>query len=348
MRTMNVIVDLQFGSTGKGLFAGYLALQHRPDTIITAWGPNAGHTFIGTDGVPHVNIALPNGIVAHPKRVLIGPGSVINPDILESELRRYRDMGYDFELMIHPHAAVVEERHRRIEASSMFKVGSTMKGVGAAMIQKIERNPDHLNVAIHALDDNSPLGQFVVPASDYDQAVDQAVRTQIEGAQGFSLGINSGMYPYTTSRECTVQQLLVDCGVPMGFVDDMLVYGVARTFPIRVANRFDPVTKAQVGTSGPMYYDQKEIAWADIGREPELTTVTKLPRRIFTWSDKQIRDAIRMNGVDGVFLNFANYVTPEGEAHNGALSPYMDSVRRAGSTIRWLGFGPTINDICEV
>ena len=41
-----LICDMQYGSTGKGLLAGYLAMNHGPDTLMTAWGPNSGHTYV--------------------------------------------------------------------------------------------------------------------------------------------------------------------------------------------------------------------------------------------------------------------------------------------------------------
>ena len=40
------IIDLQFGSTSKGILAGVLAEKRLPDTICTAWGANAGYTYI--------------------------------------------------------------------------------------------------------------------------------------------------------------------------------------------------------------------------------------------------------------------------------------------------------------
>src|SRR4051812_36774161 len=107
MREIHAIVDLQFGSTGKGLLAGHLALKLQPDVIITAWGPNAGHTFIDDDGRKFVNIALPNGIVARPKLLMIGPGSVINPDRMLHEMREYFDLLAHTEIVIHENAAVV-------------------------------------------------------------------------------------------------------------------------------------------------------------------------------------------------------------------------------------------------
>ena len=36
-----MIIDLQYGSTGKGLLAGYLAETMQPDVLAAAWMPNA-------------------------------------------------------------------------------------------------------------------------------------------------------------------------------------------------------------------------------------------------------------------------------------------------------------------
>jgi len=35
-KQIKAIIDLQFGSTGKGLLAGYIANRFKPDTLITA------------------------------------------------------------------------------------------------------------------------------------------------------------------------------------------------------------------------------------------------------------------------------------------------------------------------
>jgi adenylosuccinate synthase len=343
-RTIHVIVDLQFGSTGKGLLAGYIADREEPDTIVTAWGPNAGHTYISREGVKFVNIALPNGIVSPGlKRILLGPGSVINPEQLTEEIERYKILLQGVEIVIHPHAAVVMEVHRELERQKGFKIGSTMKGVGEALINKISRDPDADNTAMNCLPDH--LARYLVKAGDYQKILDSGKNVLIEGSQGYSLGINSGFYPYTTSRECTVQQLMVDCGIPMGWFDDFIINGVCRTYPIRVANRFNKDGQ-QIGTSGPCYPDQREMKWQEIGREAELTTVTKLPRRIFSFSDQQIGEAIRMNDVHNVFVNFVNYYPGKMEAPE--FRRICDTVRKAGSLVRWVGLGPNHNDIVEV
>jgi adenylosuccinate synthase len=306
----NIIVDLQFGSCGKGLLAGYLAERDQPDTLITAWAPNAGHTYINAAGRKMVNIALPNGIVSKRlKRILLGPGSVINPAQLMMEIENYADLLDGVNICIHQNAAVVNEGHRAEEAQGMVGIGSTMKGVGAAVIQKIKRQVNDQNIAAVALI-GTPLEGFVVDGATYAHEMMKGEILQIEGAQGYSLGINNGFYPYTTSRECTTAQVLSDCAVPAGILRHPYtnVWGAARTYPIRVANRFDADGK-QIGWSGPCYPDQHELNWEDdLGMEPELTTVTKLPRRIFSFSMQQMHDAVRMNGVTHIFMNFMNYL----------------------------------------
>ncbi len=342
MAKTNIVVDLQFGSCGKGLLAGWLAERSQPDTVVAAWAPNAGHTYIDTNGRKFVNIALPNGIISKRlKRLLIGPGSVINPELLMSEMTHYFEFLTGVNIMIHENAAVVTEDHRTDEAQGMVGIGSTMKGVGAATIQKIQRqtDPAKQNTAREMLR-GTPLEGFVVDRWEYAAAVDKAEVMLVEGAQGFSLGINSGFYPYTTSRECTVAQIISDCGLPLSVLDkeNCAVWGAARTFPIRVANRFKD--GVQVGWSGPCYPDQDEIDWSDLGIEPELTTVTRLPRRVFTFSYEQIKDAVRMNGADKIFLNFGNYMQPS------AFTDMIDRINaESGATVELIGLGPTYNDV---
>lgn len=348
MDKLYAIVDLQFGSTGKGLLAGFMAEYYEPDTLITAWAPNAGHTYVDAEGRKYVNTALPNGIVASSvKQVLIGPGSVINPEQMMDELQRYDWMMEGINLLIHESAAVVTQEHRDMEASYAFGIGSTMKGVGEAVISKIRRQPGARTIARDALI-GTPLEGYVVSAQQYNDAFDSGHVGIVEGAQGFSLSINQGFYPYCTSRECTIHQLLSDCAIPRYASEGstLEVWGTARTYPIRVANRFKD--GVQVGTSGPCYSDQSELDWAEIGIEPELTTVTKLPRRIFTWSHQQIEEAIRMNGVDRVFLNFVNYIDRCNNPGKMTLSDYQNSIERAGARLECVGVGPAIMDVLDV
>lgn len=339
-----VIVDLQFGSCGKGLLAGYLAEKNQPDTIVTAWAPNAGHTYIDDAGRKMVNIALPNGIVSkNLKRVLLGPGSVINPQQLMMEMEQYADLLAGVDVVIHENAAIVDEGHRAEEAAGMVGIGSTMKGVGAATIQKIRRMTNGGDNTARTKLMGTPLEGMVVSNFHYHAMVDAAEVLQIEGAQGYSLGINSGFYPYTTSRECTVAQVLSDCLIPLNMIKHPRaeIWGAARTFPIRVANRYKD--GHMIGWSGPCYPDQHELNWKeDLGMEPELTTVTKLPRRIFSFSLSQMQDAIRANGINRLFMNFMNYLNEE------QAIEFMSKLAANGMYPHLAGVGPTKADVKEI
>lgn len=344
---LDFIVDLQFGSTGKGLFAGYLALKNPYDTVFTAWGPNAGHTYRSKMIPPMVHTMLANSVVSPDiKRVMIGPGSVINPENLLAEIKGAKARSYlgGVSILVHPFAAVVTAEDREAESRYGFAIGSTMKGTAEAVIRKMRRK----STSAVAIDlcyraDPGPVWTellehlVVLPnAQAWNRMVDVVKWGLVEGAQGYSLGINCGMYPYTTSRDCTVAQLLVDCGLPI-IVNQ--VYGVCRTFPIRVANRFDSNTGEQIGWSGPCYPDQEETSWEAIGIPTELTTVTKLPRRVFTFSEIQIREAVRTNQVNKVFLNFCNYIKD-----GRKLDLILDAIRNH-TDVEWLGYGPNHEDI---
>jgi len=350
IKKVYMIIDLQYGSTGKGLLAGYLAKQQCPDTVVTAWAANAGHTYISEDGRKFVHTMLANGIVSpNLKKVMIGPGSIIDTENLYKEMDKCKDLLGTVEIYIHENAAVITDEHRKEEDKSMVKIGSTKKGCGAAAIQRIKRDPDNMNTAEVMQWNNITFRKIlrdfrnvsVVKNTTYQQLLDTSEIVAIEGAQGYSLSIYHGFYPYTTSRDVSTFQILADCGIPAGWFKYITIIGTARTFPIRVANRFNE-SGEQVGWSGPCYPDQEEITFESINQEIELTTVTKLPRRIFTFSVKQIAEAVRQNKVDKIFLNFANYCPSR-----DYLSTIIDNIEHVsiGGNVEWLGFGPCHDDI---
>lgn len=345
-KNVTLICDLQFGSTGKGLIAGYIAKKEKPDTIITAWGANAGHTFIDSDDRRYVHIMVANGIISpNLKRLLIGPGSMIDADILMSEIGKNFDHLKDIDLVIHPNASVILPCHKEREQGPMTKIGSTKKGCGEAIIDKIRRDPKNMTIAKEALK-GTALEKFVCDDTpDYHAHIMKSKNILIEGSQGYSLGISSGFYPYTTSRECTPAQIMSDCGVPLGNLKKVI--GTMRTFPIRVANRFNDKGE-QVGYSGPCYSDQREISWSDIGIEPELTTVTRLPRRVFTFSTNQTLQAKYHCEPNEVFLNFCNYLPKVGSEDFYTVDQLTEIIDECGyGKVKYWGYGPSINDVHE-
>lgn len=298
---VHAIVDGQYGSTGKGVLAAWLAEQPGAEAVklaITNGGPNSGHTFYHNDE-KHVLKQLPTFAV---KRYLMGDiycsaylsaGAVINPAVLAMEASRYSGI----RIFVHPNAAWLKPKDQAAEHSgSVAAVAGTRSGTGAVMARKVLRDPDAVAGA-HSLAGmphnvyfyNSPFVLEAAPAV-------------LEISQGFSLGLNDHrFYPKVTSRECTVMQGISDARIPPRLVQR--TYMSIRTFPIRVGD-------VDGHSAGGWYPDQTETTWEALGVEPELTTVTQRVRRVATFSRTQFMQACAANDPDFVFVNFLNYLSP--------------------------------------
>lgn len=361
MNTVVAIQGLQFGSEAKGNIASVVAAKWHPDTVATAWGPNAGHTA-WVNGVKYVHTMLPVGALAPTvENILLGPGSVIDVQKLSDEITAAGTALLGGKtLIIHPQAALLLDWHRTSE-SALIKIGSTMKGTMAAAIHKMNRSLDNTNtVGLSSLNLLAQLFEALrrtnmavsLAESHYDRAIDHSSRLMLEGAQGYSLGIHTGFYPYTTSRDVSTAQLLADCRIPLP--GNLITIGVARTYPIRVANRLN-TNGDTVGTSGTCYVDQHEMKWEEIDHEPELTTVTKLPRRLFTFSKIQLEQACRVMRPDFLALTFCDYYDPKvetitqsgpGSEPNEKLQGLIDTITGiVGQGLALLSFGPQPSDV---
>ena len=312
----HVLVDGQFGSTGKGVLAAWLAREAinagatNWGAVISNAGPNSGHTFYHGDE-KIVLKQLPTFAVAAAKMGLVKPiylsaGAIVDPEILRKEAENYPGTIY-----LHPNAAIITQGDKDIEHSgTVAAVAGTRSGTGAALARKVLRDPTAVAGDYYfrnAAPRNVQISMLPVHWDD--------TRYFVEVSQGFSLGINQAFYPKCTSRECTVSQALSDASIPPN--GHSKTYMAIRTFPIRVGN-------VDGHSSGEWYPDQQEVSWDYLGVEPELTTVTQRVRRVATFSMEQFADACRANAPDFVFVNFLNYL-PE-EDRTGFLQ-YLSEVR---------------------
>lgn len=336
---VHALVDGQFGSTGKGALAAWLALKAKEQrakfsAALSNAGPNSGHTFYH-EGEKHVLKQLPTFAVASNLLgvdipVFLTAGAVIDPAILIAEANKYPDI----RIYVHANAAVISESDRETEHSgTVAMVAGTRSGTGAAIARKVLRDPtaifDHIyrrmgwpdNIAIYR-------GAFTLPEWITD-------RIFLEVSQGFSLGINQMFYPKVTSRECTVAQGIADAGLPPASVNR--TYMAVRTYPIRVGD-------VDGYSSGGFYPDQYETSWDAIGQKPELTTVTQRERRVFSFSMTQFNHAVIANDPDFVFLNFLNYL-PEDEQRGIIETLHHDAGNYAARYSIIGGYGATSEDI---
>ena len=339
-----MIGDGQWGSTGKGLLAAHLAQTWEPDTVINNFGPNAGHTWISEEGEKVVVKQLPMGIVSPSvRRVMIGPGSIVDPELLQKELYAFDKYLIGKELIIHERAAACLPEHKDTERNSLASISSTFQGTGAALACKVLRKTNGI------MGDYDGLRRFYVDTPTWLELLGEGRRVQIESAQGLELGLNSGShYPYCTSRDISPQQVMADVLWP--YRQKFLSIVVMRTFPIRVGDQFDD-NGVKVGTSGPVYPDQKEISWKDLGVEDERTTVTNKIRRVFTWSWQNCEKVRQIWAPDFVFLNFMNYMDPKAKGSHDMKAEcwsFISQVEKNCGPVRWLGFGPKSSNISEL
>ena len=336
----SVIIDGQFGSTGKGLLAAWIA-THQPNEWVvhtTNAAPNAGHTTCWADGRKLTLFHLPTGGVLRRQPCYLNAGSIIDLELLEQELITARKFSGDsLPVTVHPNAAILlpeDMQYENRDNSAQTTIASTRKGVGRALARKVMREA---NVAIKFTDRLHQMGCGVgVPFFAFR---DGLTPLSIEVPQGVGLSLNnSGFYPYCTSREISVAQALSDAFVHPSRLGHTVMS--VRTYPIRVGN-------VEGGSSGHAYFGQGELDWRNLPvDQPELTTVTKRPRRIFAWSDGQYKHGLIACRPDMVFLNFVNYYHETAQ-----LVAQIDRMERMEKEIlgavvpKIFGLGPNIEDV---
>lgn len=304
---INVVIDGQWGSTGKGKFVGYLARYHDVDVSVCNFMTNAGHTFVEDDGTEYMFQHLPVSAVNSRTKLYLASSCGITLDLLFKEIKMMKDAGMPVEdrLFIDKHAFIIDPIFAQEESVGTVGIASTMKGCGFALAEKIKRTK-----AVRLAKDVPELKDYIVDVSVELNKHIKCGHTIIgETAQGFDLSLNHGYeYPFVTSRDVTPMQFMNDCGVNTKFLGT--VYGILRTYPIRVGN---VVKNAEVlGYSGNFYSDQRELDWDKISElsgktVKELTTVTKRVRRVFNFGFQQYEKFLRICRPNIICLNFVNY-----------------------------------------
>lgn len=306
-----VVVGAQYGSEGKGVIVSDMAWQgtdHLGDkftAFVRVGGPNAGHSHIAY-GRRWAQRMLPVGWArgGNSAQLILGRGAVVNPKILNDEI--YNAAQYDSSVftrvIVDDSATLLRDEHTSREGHTQGelhrRIGSTGEGVGAARMERMERDGIKRTLVRDAAAGNLfSLGDTVsiLNAHRKDGEV------LIEGTQGSGLSLIHGPWPYVTTADTNASGILADCGFSPGYRDVRTIL-VARTYPIRVA-----------GKSGPIY---NEISWAElssrIGKATlERTTVTKLVRRIGEWDDELFKRACLLNNPAWIALTFMDYIDPD-------------------------------------
>ena len=297
---VDVILGLQWGDEGKGKIVDYFAKNY--DVVARfQGGPNAGHTLY-KDGKKVVLHQIPSGIFHQGKLNLIGNGVVLDPITLMKECDRVVEFGVNLSenLFIAQRTNLIIPTHRALDKASELakgkeKIGSTLKGIGPAYMDKTGRNA--LRVGDILRDDFKDLynqlkakHQVLLKNYHFDEdfsadeqaffdavaflktlnivngeyfinnCISEGKKVLAEGAQGSMLDIDFGTFPFVTSSNTTTAGVCSGLGIAPQHIKEII--GITKAYCTRVG-------------SGPFpteLEDEVGQKLRDIGREYGATT----------------------------------------------------------------------------
>ena len=325
-----VVVGAQWGDEGKGKIVDWLS--ERAGVVVRfQGGHNAGHTLV-IDGITYKLSLLPSGVVRQGKLSVIGNGVVLDPWHLLEEIAALRGQGVHVgpdNVRVAENAPLILPLHRNLDAArekalGNARIGTTGRGIGPAYEDKVARRAIRLGdladaavveakldamllhhdallrgLGLPAVDRKAVLAALlaiapeVLPYADtvwktLDSARRAGRRILFEGAQGTLLDIDHGTYPFVTSSNTLAGQAAAGSGLGPGALNYIL--GITKAYTTRVG-------------SGPFPTELTCETGRLLGeRGREFGTVTGRARRCGWFDAVLVRQAVKVNGIDGIAL----------------------------------------------
>jgi len=138
-----VLVGTQWGDEGKGKVTDLLA--ENTDLVVRyQGGNNAGHTIV-VDGQRYALHLVPTGVLYPHCTPMIGPGVVVNPQVLLEEMDALEQRGIDVSrLLLSGNAHLIMPYHLELDKVTerrlgKNRLGTTKRGIGPAYADKATR-----------------------------------------------------------------------------------------------------------------------------------------------------------------------------------------------------------------
>ena len=327
-----VVVGGFFGDEGKGKIISYLAQNDNPGIVVRGGaGPNAGHTI--EDGNKKYKVRmLPSGFLNKNARLMIGPGVVVNPDVLHKEIEEF---GVAKRSFVDNNCGIIEKTHTDADSGGRLKekIGSTGSGTGPA-------NADRALRTLKMAKEIPSLEPYLTDvAQELHTALDSEQNILVEGTQGTFLSLWHGTYPFVTSKDVTASGICADIGLGPKNVDDVMV--VFKSYVTRVGTG---VLKDEL----PMDEVVKR-GWSEVG------TVTGRQRRAAEFDFDLARRAVMLNSATQIALTKLDVLFPECE-HKNSFDDLSNAAKKFITTIEdktdvavtLIGTGPGVSDIIDL
>lgn len=338
---VDVLLGLQWGDEGKGKIVDFFAPNY--DVIARfQGGPNAGHTLY-VEGKKVVLHQIPSGIFHKGCVNLIGNGVVLDPVTLKRECDVVASFGVDVKLnlFIAEKTNVIIPSHRALDKASEMqkgdsKIGSTLKGIGPAYMDKTGRNairvgdllsPDfekqykELRAKHQTLLNNFNFDDDITAwETEFFEAVEflktlnivngeyfinkkiaEGKKVLAEGAQGSMLDIDFGTFPFVTSSNTISAGVCTGLGISPKLINEVI--GVTKAYCTRVGG-------------GPFPTELNDATGEELRRiGSEFGATTGRPRRC-GWIDLvALKYTCMINGITQVVMTKADVLDAFEELH---------------------------------
>jgi adenylosuccinate synthase len=327
----SIVVDGFFGDGGKGKIVSYLAISE--DAAVVARGgvgPNAGHTVV-KDNIKYKLRMVPCGFVNEKTLQLIGPGVLVNPQVL---LKEIAETGIMNRFGLDPQCAIIEQKHIEEDSKGYLKekIGTTGTGTGPCNAERAYRTAK----MARDIPDLQPYLKDV-PAL-LNEALDRGENIVLEGTQGTYISLFHGGYPYVTSKDVCSAAVCSDVGIGPTRVDEVIL--VCKAYVTRVGE-------------GPLegeisFEEAKKRGWDEYG------TVTGRQRRAAPFNHKLAKRASMINGATQLAVTKLDILYPEIAGSNEYDSlpheaeEFINEIEeKVGLPVTLIGTGPGVNEIID-
>ena len=326
-----VIVGGFFGDEGKGKIVAYLARKDKADIAVRGGvGPNAGHTVM-FHGKEHKTRMLPSALVSNQTRLMIGPGVLINKNVLLEEIKNFDTRDRTF---VDPQCCIIANTHIEMDSSdpNLNKIGTTGTGTGPA-------NADRALRKAFLARDSFELSEYLqdIP-SIVNRAIDDDKTVLVEGTQGTFLSLYHGTYPFVTSKDVTASAICSDVGIGPKKVSEVLI--VFKAYVTRVG-------------SGPLE-GELELEETTSKGWTEYGSVTGRLRRAAPFNYDLAKRSIMLNSATQIALTKLDIVFPSdaGKRQFDNLSSdakgFVNNIEKeVGLKVEVIGTGQELDDIID-
>ncbi|PIZ94954.1 MAG: adenylosuccinate synthase [Candidatus Magasanikbacteria bacterium CG_4_10_14_0_2_um_filter_37_12] len=329
MNQITVVVGTQWGDEGKGKLTDYLAKDVQY-VVRFQGGNNAGHTVVVDDKTYKLSL-IPSGVISPDTISVIGNGVVIDPNVLLKEITSLQTQNIYPKLLISQRAHVIMPYHIAMDEAlngyqDNLAAESTKRGIAPVFADKMYRH----GIRMGDLLDKEIFREKLVKSYDFNvsiirnvfhatferdlesiyqeylglgeklslyihdtevelyQAYKLGQKILFEGAQGMSLDPDHGIYPHTTSSNNVAGYCEVGSGV--GLNCEKRIVGIVKAYVSRVGN--SPFVSELGGEKAKTLRDKGQ----------EYGTITGRPRRV-GWLDLvQVRQAVRVSGINEIAI----------------------------------------------